>query len=263
LSAAVVVGLLGWLVYQAVWQTGPEGAPQGDPSPWRQYANASNTHSVVALADGSRVELWPGATIRFRMDTLRHMRMLQLQGSARFDVTQRAGWAFEVNGHGMAVLVLGTRFTVADYQEDARVEVTVHSGRVEVRAASEGGIAGEKQSPMILLPNHKAEFNKETGRMTHTLADEILPIEAEGPSANGTVSLDFREGVALSQLMRALEQVYGVTISVQGKSLQSSTMMGNFSGKELHDILDIICISLNAVYAIGADSIVMKPKAGG
>jgi hypothetical protein len=113
---------------------------------------------------------------------------------------------------------------------------------------------------MILVANHKAEFNKHTGTLTHTLADEIMPKAEHGQAPGAHSLLDFSAGAAIGNIMRVLEEVYGVSIAVQDAELIDCAMTGDFSGMELHDILDIICLSVNAVYAIRGDSVVITGK---
>jgi hypothetical protein len=113
---------------------------------------------------------------------------------------------------------------------------------------------------MILVANHKAEFNKHTGTLTRTLADEIMPMAEHGQAPPTLTSLDFSAGAAIGNIMRTLEEVYGVSIAVQDAELIDCAMTGDFSGMELHDILDIICLSVNAVYAIRGDSVVITGK---
>lgn len=115
MAAAVVVFLvgLGWW-FQPVTLTAPVGT----------------THAAT-LADGSRVELNSGATLRYRRTA---PRQVSLRGEAFFEVARDENTPFVIETFNAEVRVLGTRFNVRAWPGDALAEtiVSVESGLVEV-----------------------------------------------------------------------------------------------------------------------------------
>lgn len=89
------------------------------------------TASVLALADGSKAHLQPGAEVRALEQSTGRVRLLQPAGEVRYDVRSDPLRPFSVVASGVEVHVLGTLFTVA--VEQGGVRVSVERGHVSVR----------------------------------------------------------------------------------------------------------------------------------
>lgn len=114
--AAIAVG--------GVWMVGPDLHVRIAA----QHIAATGEVRLVALADGSRVWLAPGAAIAFAA-TCGERRLELLRGTAFFDVAHDRAHPFRVDSGGVRVRVLGTAFQVAS---GPRTEVAVARGLVEV-----------------------------------------------------------------------------------------------------------------------------------
>lgn len=93
------------------------------------YETEIGARQIVALADGSRVELNTDTELRASVDDTRRVVHLY-QGEAFFDVASDPGRPFIVHAGDRRVVVLGTQFAVRRDRE--RVQVTVAEGRVRV-----------------------------------------------------------------------------------------------------------------------------------
>lgn len=89
-----------------------------------EYAAAESPRTCV-LPDGSRVELAPQATLRFRRISPRNVRMT---GTAYFEVVRNPAKPFDIEGRMSHVRVLGTKFQVAE--DDTSSQVYVTQGKV-------------------------------------------------------------------------------------------------------------------------------------
>lgn len=106
-------------------------------APWSRWsANESTTraagreHERRLLADGSTVDLHPGATISVTL-TAQQREVVLERGEALFTVAKDASRPFIVRAHGVDVRAVGTAFNVR--LDSASVEVLVTEGRVQVR----------------------------------------------------------------------------------------------------------------------------------
>ena len=90
--------------------------------------------SVLALADGSKAHLRPGAEVRALEQSASHVSLLQLTGEVRYDVRPDPQRPFTVLARGVEVRVIGTLFTVS--VEPGGVGVNVEHGRVSVKNGS-------------------------------------------------------------------------------------------------------------------------------
>ncbi|HEY5239576.1 MAG TPA: FecR domain-containing protein [Rhizomicrobium sp.] len=111
------------------------------------YATRVGGHKIVALADGSQVELNTDTQLRVVSDA-RQRTVLLDRGEAFFQIKHDAARPFVVIANGQRVTDLGTKFLVRREVGDLRVSV------VEGRVRLEAGAAHAK--PAILLPGDVA-----------------------------------------------------------------------------------------------------------
>jgi transmembrane sensor len=116
---------------------------------WRyDHVTAPGQREVVALADGSRVQLSSDSAIDIRYSAdVRQVRLVR--GEAYFDVVHDARRPFVVDAGDDAVHDIGTAFSVR--LEGDGVVVVVERGAVEVT----GGAA-----PVLLAPNQRVRYGK-------------------------------------------------------------------------------------------------------
>ena len=106
------------------------------------------------LADGSKVWLNAGSSLRFPVSFSDSTRKVFLEGEAYFEVTHN-GKPFIVSSDNMDIRVLGTSFNVSAYRDDKEVKTTLVEGKVSINSRSENQIES-----IILLPNKQATINK-------------------------------------------------------------------------------------------------------
>lgn len=112
----------------------PTVAGAATPSTERTEMRPSAVPSVLALIDGSKAYLQPGAEVQALEQSSKLVRLLQRRGAVRYEVKPDAERAFSISAHGVEVRVIGTVFTVA-VEADA-VRVSVERGRVAVKNGS-------------------------------------------------------------------------------------------------------------------------------
>ena len=116
-SVAAAVAMLAVLLNMPWW------------GPGTRYTTEVGGREVVALSDGSRVELNTHTELRAQVDpSLRHVRLDK--GEAFFDVKPDPAHPFVIYAGDHKVVVLGTKFSVR--QERERLEVAVLEGKVRV-----------------------------------------------------------------------------------------------------------------------------------
>jgi ferric-dicitrate binding protein FerR (iron transport regulator) len=112
----------------------------------QETMTASSGSRVIALADGSRVTLHQGATLRYpRSFGDRKERHVELDGRAFFEVTRNPAQPFVVEGDAVNVTVLGTSFEVDDQQS----RVAVRTGKVQVAEQA------HPERKVIILPGEQ------------------------------------------------------------------------------------------------------------
>jgi transmembrane sensor len=118
------------------------------------------------LADGTLLDLSPGARVDVRTETAKRVEVLQSAGYARYDVPPRPGRAFVVLARGVRVQVKGTRFVVgvdagkvSVKVERGLVHVLASSGEVELGAGDELSTSGEQAAAESADPDAGALSN--------------------------------------------------------------------------------------------------------
>ena len=115
--------------------------------------------SQLILADGTKVWLNAGSRMAFPNQFSEKKREVFLEGEAYFEVTHNAKVPFYVNTNDISIKVLGTKFNVSAYKTDEQTEAVLLEGKVAVRDRSAMGLLSKE---ILLAPNQKANFNRET-----------------------------------------------------------------------------------------------------
>lgn len=127
-----------------------------------RYQSGVGERKVVALADGSRVELNTDSEVRVRLSKgERHIDLVR--GQALFEVAHDAARPFIVDAGDTQVRAIGTRFDV--YRRAADVQVTLTQGRVEVRREATAA------APWTLKPGQQITVGRSDGRNSLVQAD--------------------------------------------------------------------------------------------
>ena len=108
----------------------------------------------LALSDGTIVYLNSGSSLRYPVRFIKsENRQVFLNGEAYFDVTKDPKHPFVVNSNDMNIKVLGTKFNVTSYKEDAKTYTVLVEGSV---AASSKIVDNDE---VILKPGNRAYFD--------------------------------------------------------------------------------------------------------
>ena len=224
------------------------------------YTNPSGFHKLITLDDGTEVKLTPQSSLSYSSIIQKGPRLAVLKGSAHFNVKKTIDKRpFIVELRSLKTEVLGTSFSVESIDDNSPIVVTVHNGKVKVSGKVKKSTVGGKNTAaeIIVSPNQKVDYYENSGNMVLGLNHTILPI-GEKSDVNNIALLDFTKGIKLSNLNDTLQQIYGVTIRCNDSKLLDCTMHGNFTGQELHKIMDIICLTLNTSYEIKNTDILIK-----
>jgi ferric-dicitrate binding protein FerR (iron transport regulator) len=107
----------------------------------------------LLLADGTKVWLNAASSIRFPVMFKGTERKVEITGEAYFEVTKNANMPFMVRAGASKVEVLGTRFNVNAYNDEAIIKTTLLEGLVKVSA--------NNQSPKFLQPGQQSGISKD------------------------------------------------------------------------------------------------------
>jgi ferric-dicitrate binding protein FerR (iron transport regulator) len=108
------------------------GASSGEPG-YNTLFNPRGSRVIdMALADGSHVWLNAGSSVTYPVAFAGNERKVSVEGEAYFEVAHDASKPFIVSKGKMDVRVLGTRFNVNAYDDEADIRITLLQGSVQV-----------------------------------------------------------------------------------------------------------------------------------
>lgn len=155
--------------------------------------------ATITLADGSKVWLNAGSSITFPIGFVGSERKVSITGEAYFEVAHNPAMPFEVSRGETKVQVLGTRFNVNAYDDEADIKVTLLEGSVKT-------FIGNRQS-VIIKPGQQAQVS--------TFIKVVDEIDLEQVMAWKNGVFKFRN-TNIEEIMRQLARWYDVEISYQG-----------------------------------------------
>lgn len=217
---------------------------------------------AVKLADGSIVTLSPKSTLHYAKEFTGDKREVYLEGEAFFEVAKNQQQPFLVYCNTIVTRVLGTSFNINTSRETGDIEVSVHTGKVQVYENK--NLTGGKPAgvAVIVTPNQKAIYKKDSHIFETSLVGQPQPIENETAGYNGNKKHpDFIfEQEKLLNVFEQIEKTYGIEIVPENTAINDCIFTGDVSANDLYTKLKIICLTVNASYEINGTRILIKGK---
>lgn len=223
----------------------------GAASDLNQVISTGNTSQVAVLPDGSKVTLAPKSELRFPTSFDGSLREVYLEGEAFFNVSRDTEHPFLVHTSQVVTKVLGTSFTVKAFREEKNITVAVRTGKVSVYTHRDAKKADAAMG-IILTPNQKVVFNKEENTVARMIVDspqKIIPEEE--------VKRMRLEDATASEILAAIEKVYGVDIVYDEQVFASCILTTSISDGDLYNRLEAICRAIDANYRVEENTIVV------
>ena len=118
----------------------------------------------IVLADGSRVWLNAGSSLRYPEAFSRDERKVFLSGEAYFEVEHDESTPFIVNTEVMDLQVFGTSFNIKAYDNENTVVTTLVSGKIRQEFPNVG-------KKIVLTPSRQSVFDRVSGKLETKQAD--------------------------------------------------------------------------------------------
>ena len=165
----------------------------------------------VTLADGTIVWLNSCTRLRYPLDFKGDVREVFLEGEAYFEVAKDAKHPFVVRTADVDVRVLGTRFNLSAYEDDALVSTTLEEGSVEVSTPL---------GKQVIRPNEQLVFNVKEGKV------DCRDVDASVYSAWKDRMFIF-EDETLERIMKRLQMWYDVEVFFSSEDVKSCRFTGD------------------------------------
>jgi len=197
--------------------------------------NSARSVLKKVLPDGSTVWLNPGARFTYP-SRFGKFRAVSMQGEIFFEVAKDQQHPFLISSGMVLTKVWGTSFRVRSVPGEKVTKVSVLTGKVSVSAVS------KIKKEIMLLPEEEVSYNKADQDLLKT------PIElGSDMMVWRKAELSF-EDTELSAIIPALSRYYHVPIFLKEEKLKKYRLTADFKGKNLPDILVLICKSVQCSY---------------
>ena len=197
--------------------------------------------SQLILADGTKVWLNSGTTLKYNTDYGKSERQIYLDGEAYFEVATNPSKPFLVYASNIIVKALGTSFNVKCYSEDNTIETTLLEGKVQV-SNNNGSTSKEF---VLLRPNQRAIFSRLDNKLVIATDEKpkavsekeeqvysyIKPKSIESVISWKNEELIF-ENEPFEELTKRLERWYNVEINVINPEVN---LKNSYTGKFVHN----------------------------
>lgn len=155
----------------------------------------------MTLADGSKVWLNAGSSLRYPVLFIGNERKVSVTGEAYFEVTHDASKPFIVNNGSMDVRVLGTHFNVNAFEDDGNdIKVTLLEGSVKINNENATG---------LLKPGQQAVVTKGIKVLNDVDLDLVMAWK------NGYFQFD---NASLQNVLKEVSRWYDVNVIYEGKN---------------------------------------------
>ncbi|MCG8306646.1 MAG: DUF4974 domain-containing protein [Cytophagales bacterium] len=194
----------------------------------------------IFLPDGSTAMLNSGSKIQYPEQFDSGSRKVTVEGEVFFDVKSDSLKPFIVSAQGVIATVLGTSFNIKN-SDDEVVSISLVSGRLAVEK--------QGQNKVSLSPGEMAVVNS------------FDPIEVQEFVSEDVIS--WKDGVIVfknatfEELIKKLENWYGVSISVRGQVDKDFHYTGKYDNYTLDEILEGISFLKKFDYEINENRVVI------
>ncbi|WP_025764214.1 FecR family protein [Dyadobacter tibetensis] len=205
--------------------------------------NMAASPQKVILPDGSLVFLEQGAKVVTDQSYGDSLRTVYLTGEAFFDIVSNPKRPFRVYVGNLVTEVLGTSFRIRPQKANSTVEVSVSTGRVSVYDCEID--QHFKKNGVILTPNQKVVYDTQYKTLRSDIVDDPKPVVLDSQD----IIAEYDE-VSFSDILKQMQQIYGVEIVLSNPALGKCAFTGNLRGLSMFKQLDLICGVVNAHYEV-------------
>lgn len=217
---------------------------------WLEINVPEGARIEFLLPDSTSGWLNSGAKLKYPTEFTEH-RKVELVGEAYFNVKHMDHSDFTVGVKDMNIKVLGTKFNVAAYANEAVTEVVLKEGKVEINGTA-------KVFSQILLPDEKIVYNHETNSLSTRKIDAKLYTAWK----DGYLVID---NEPLEQTARKFERWYGVEIIIQDEKIKNLRLKATFKEEPIEEVMRFISMTTPITYQIknreeGSDGILKRKQ---
>jgi len=199
----------------------------------------------VTLADGSKVWLNAGSSLRYPATFKGDDRTVEIMGEGYFEVAEDKTKPFRVVAHGIEVKVTGTKFNVKAYDSDKQVATTLVNGSVAVQNGN---------TLKNIKPNQQAIVFGDSIKINNKSKEEIARILAW---KNGLINL---EGESVQSILQQIQRWYNVKTQIEAGTPET-TLTGTIEKTTpLAKVLELLNTNVSVLFTLQDQTVVAQEK---
>ncbi|WP_338869182.1 FecR domain-containing protein [Spirosoma sp. SC4-14] len=267
LAAAVVVILgIGGLLWKETSHrpevAGRQPVSRSSPAPatgWVNQVNGTSQPVPITLPDGSHMRLAPNSQASYPQIFGKSKREVHLKGEAVFAVVHDSSRPFLVMSGPLITRVLGTRFRVRALPGDARITVSVQSGKVSVYNQQDLARSHPRHvrhvPGVVLTANQQVVYESD-----YAAYQKELVVQPSLITPNESRDQFTFQDTPVSSVFKQLEKGYGIPIIYDSSLFRQCTVTAKLSGVPFYDQLKLICASIGSTFEVVEAQIIVTGK---
>jgi len=211
----------------------------------KDYATKLGEHAKVTLSDGTQIWLNAGSHLRYPVKFKGRTREVYLTGEAFFDVAKDKEHPFIIHTNKMDTKVLGTSFNVQAYPDHATQEVSVLTGRVNVKSTV-------TEENVYVTPGQKVVFKSQNNKIQ---AFTDIPVNSISLWRKNIIVF---EDAPLPEVIATINRNYNVAIQIENKNLNNLKISAYFKELPVNQVVALVCNIINANYKIESGTYIIQ-----
>lgn len=203
----------------------------------KQYATKLGEHAKITLSDGTQIWLNAGSHLKYPNEFKGGTREVYLTGEAFFDVAKDKEHPFIIHTDKMDTKVLGTSFNVQAYPGQTTQEVSVLTGRVNVKST----VTDEN---VYVTPGQKVIFKSQNNKLQ---AFKDVPLSSISLWRKNIIVF---EDTPMPEVIATINRNYNVAIQIENKNLNNLKISAYFKELPVDQVVALVCNTINADYKL-------------
>ena len=211
----------------------------------KEYATKLGEHAKITLSDGTQIWLNAGSLLKYPSEFKGGTREVYLTGEAFFDVAKDKEHPFIIHTDKMDTKVLGTSFNVQAYPDHEKQEVSVLTGRVNVKSTV-------TEENVYVTPGQKVVFKSKNNKIQ---AFTDIPVNSISLWRKNIIVF---EDAPLPEVIATINRNYNVAIQIDNKNLNNLKISAYFKELPVNQVVALVCNIINANYKIEAGTYIIQ-----
>ncbi|OMQ08271.1 FecR family protein [[Flexibacter] sp. ATCC 35103] len=211
----------------------------------KEYTTKLGEHAKITLSDGTQIWLNAGSLLKYPIQFKGGTREVYLTGEAFFDVAKDKEHPFIIHTDKMDTKVLGTSFNVQAYPDHATQEVSVLTGRVNVKSTA-------TEENVYVTPGQKVVFKSQNNKIQ---AFTDVPVNSISLWRKNIIVF---EDAPLPEVIATINRNYNVAIQIENKNLNNLKISAYFKELPVNQVVALVCNIINANYKIESGTYIIQ-----